>query len=270
MSSSRRRPPAVGAGSAEVVSIGIGGTRRPDYFRIACGQVAAARRVLGLDLSDFARFIGEATEWNPSPEGVAAWEDDVRPPGDVVLACIDITRGTVAATPPLLTAIPPGFDAGALSGPWVTSYAFMHAGSIRHHADVAHVAAESPSRIRAVNHPPEPRSEGRARSFRNEIEADLAGRHLIGQWRNTSDTRYYGTVQLAVLPAETVMHGYFSGLGSDIEVSTGYWKWARLAVPADADVAGMSLRDPAELHDLVMERTPNDPPLTLADVTEEP
>ena len=30
-----------------------------------------------------------------------------------------------------------------------------------------------------VNHPPEPRTQGRANPFRNQIEAELAGRHLI-------------------------------------------------------------------------------------------
>ena len=59
------------------------------------------------------------------------------------------------------------------------------------------------------------------RPFRNEIDAELAGRHLIGEWRNTSDTRYYGTMQLAVLPGEIVMEGYYAGVGSDVEVSTG-------------------------------------------------
>jgi hypothetical protein len=44
------------------------------------------------------------------------------------------------------------------------------------------------------------RTEGREKSpFRNEIDAQLASRHLLGYWRNTSDTRYFGLVHLAVL-----------------------------------------------------------------------
>ena len=158
-------------GSAEVVSIGVGGTRRPDYSRIACGQVAAARRKLGLDREDFARHIRELTGWDVLPETIAAWEDDVTPPGDVVLACADDAQGAPALASPLLAAVPPAFPAEALAGPWVTCYQFTHAGKTHHHADIAHVTAESDSRIRAVNHPPEPRSEGRRRPFRNEIDA---------------------------------------------------------------------------------------------------
>ncbi len=162
--------------------------------------------------------------------------------------------------------VPPSFPAGALSGPWVTCYQFSHAGQSRFHADIAHITAGPHGRIRAVNHPPEPRSQGRRRAFRNEIDAALAGRHLLGEWQNTSDTRYYGTLQLAVLPGETVMEGYFAGVGSDVEVSAGAWKWVRLELGPDAELAGIILREPAELHELVMTHSQIDVPLTLADV----
>lgn len=258
----------MGGGSAEVVSIGVGGSRRPDYSRIACGQVAAARHKLGLDHEDFARRIRELTGWDVLPETIAAWEDDVTPPGDVVLACADDAQGVPALALPLLAAVPPAFPAGALAGPWVTSYEFTHAGEVNYHADIAHVTAESDSRIRAVNHPPEPRSQGRRLAFRNEIDAALAGRHLIGEWQNLSDTRYCGALQLAVLPGEIVMQGHYTGVGSDIEVSRGFWKWVRLELDPDADLAGITLREPAELHHLVMTHTQIDMPLTLADVGE--
>ena len=146
----------------------------------------------------------------------------------------------------------------------MTSYEFIHAGKPHYHADIAWISAEAESRIRAVNHPPEPRSQGRGRPFRNEIEARLAGRHLVGEWQNTSDTRYCGGLQLAVLPGETVMQGHYTGVGSDIEVSQGIWKWVRLE--PDAGLTGIILRDPAELHDLVMSHSQPDVPLTLADV----
>jgi hypothetical protein len=172
----------------------------------------------------------------------------------------------------LLDSAPHSFSAATLAGPWVTCYQFMqHGETPRCHADIAHVTALSDRHIRAVNYPPEPRSEGRANPFRNEIEAQLAGRHLIGTWKNTSDTRYFGGVQLAVLPGETVMEGYFTGVGSDVHVSTGFWKWVCLD-PADAangTLAGVALRDPANLYDLAMNRSPYDSPLTLADVAEE-
>lgn len=266
--SGRRQRPAVG-GKASVVSIG---TRRPDYSSLACGQIAAARRHLALDHAAFARLIEDMLGWDVLPETIAAWEDDVTPPGDVLLACSVAAQGTSGLAVPLLTAVPPGFPAEALAGSWVTVYQFSHAGRPHCHADIAHVTAESGSRIRAVNHPPDPRSEGRGRSFRNEIEAALAGRHVIGEWQNTSDTRYCGSMQLAVLPGEIVMQGYYTGVGSDIEVSTGLWKWVRLDADSmpDTGLAGVTLRDPAALYDLVMSHGQIDVPLTLADVTEEP
>jgi hypothetical protein len=264
---SRQRQSAVGNGSAEVVSIGIGGSHRPDYSRLACGQVAAARRTLGLDLKDFTKLINEMTGWDVLPGAVSAWEDDVIPPGDVVVACSDIAQGAPILAEPLLASIPSAFPADALAGPWITTYEFAHAGKAHYHADIARIAAESGSRIRAVNHPPEPRSQGRRRGFRNEIEAQLVGRHLVGEWQNTSDTRYCGGLQLAVLPGEIVMEGRYTGVGSDVEVSEGFWKWVRLE--PDAGLAGVTLREPAELHNLVMTHTQIDVPLTLADVRED-
>jgi hypothetical protein len=255
----------VGGGSAEVVSIGIGGNHRPDYSRLASAQLAATRRVLEMDLPEFAALINDMTGSDFLPSAFAAWEDDVIPPGDVVFACFDATQGTPSLTLPLLAAVPPAFPAEALAGPWVTTYEFPHAGKPHYHADIASIAAEG-NRILALNHPPEPRSQGRRKSFRNEITASLYGRHLIGEWRNTSDTRYIGTLHLAVLPGEMVMHGRFTGVASDVAVSDGEWKWVRLEPGPDADLAEIVLRDPRELHDLVMGHEQIDVPLTLADI----
>jgi hypothetical protein len=58
-------------------------------------------------------------------------------------------------------------------------------------------------------------------SGRNEIDAQLANRHLIGCWKNSSDNRYFGVLHLAVLPGEAVMEGHYSGYESDVEVSKG-------------------------------------------------
>lgn len=171
------------------------------------------------------------------------------------------------ATGPL-DSTPAAFTADALTGPWLTVYRFLHHGeTTRSHADIAHVTAVSDRHVRAVNWPPEPRSEGRTNPFRNEIAARLAGRHLVGTWRNTSDTRYFGAIQLAVLPGETVMEGFFLGVGSDVAVSSGGWRWVRLD-PA-ADLTGVALRAPGLLYDLAAARSPYDPPLTLSDVTED-
>jgi hypothetical protein len=262
--SGRRHRPAAGGSNAAVVSIG---TRRPDYSGFACGQVAAARRALGLDHAGFAALIGGMLGWDVPPETAAAWEDDVTPPGDVVLACAVAAQGLPGPAVPLLVDRPPAFPVKALAGPWVTSYQFSHAGEPHYHADIAHVTAGPGDRIQAVNHPPEPRSEGRGRSFRNVISGRLSGRHLIGEWMNTSDTRYYGALMLAVLPGETVMDGPYSGVKSDVEVSTGRWRWVRLA-PGPVPPPGFTLRDPHELYDLVMNHSQYGVPLTLADVRE--
>jgi hypothetical protein len=170
--------------------------------------------------------------------------------------------------------VPHGFLADVLSGHWLTCYQFHHGGlddAPQHHADIARITAESDRCILAVNHPPEPRTEGRANPFRNQIAAELAGRHLVGQWRNTSDTRYFGSVHLAVLPGETVMDGYYTGVGSDIDVSVSRWRWARLELGSleGADLGEIVLREPAALYDLVMQRSQFDAPLALADVREE-
>jgi hypothetical protein len=122
--------------------------------------------------------------------------------------------------------------------------------------------------VRAVNHPPEPRTQGRANPFRNEIEAELVSRHLVGHWRNVSDTRYFGSVHLAVLPGETVMDGYYTGFASDVEVSTGRWRWLRLDAEA-AELDGLALRKPEDLMALVTLRSPAHPPLTVAEIRED-
>lgn len=166
----------------------------------------------------------------------------------------------------VLGPVPQGFPVARLEGVWLTAYEFPHDGRPHHHADLARVTALSGSGVRARNYPPEPRTEGRTTAFRNEIEAELAGRHLIGSWRNTSDTRYFGSLHLAVLPGETVMEGYFTGVASDITVSMGAWKWVRLD-PADG-VDAIELGDPVALHALVAERTQDSAPLTLAEVQE--
>ena len=132
--------------------------------------------------AEFAAHLGGLLGWSMSPATVERWERESTPPGDVVSACYAITHGDPGANVPLLAAVPPAFPAEALAGPWVTCYQFSHGGEVRFHADIAHVAIGPDGRVRAVNHPPEPRSEGRPRPFRNEIDAQLAGRHLIGEW----------------------------------------------------------------------------------------
>lgn len=253
--------------SAEVVSIARA-AYRPDYKRLASGHVANARGKLGMSHAEYADHLAALLGWRVTPEAVEHWERGSTPPGDVLLASVAAAQDVLLpeGTTSLLDPVPGGFPAGALAGQWVTAYQFAHAGMVRFHADIAHVTAVSERQVQVVNHPPEPRTQDRSSPFRNQIEGRLFGRHLIGTWRNSSDTRYYGSVQLAVLPGETVMDGHYTGLASDIEVSACRWKWVRLE---PGDMSGVILREPAAVWEKVMDRTQDDPPLTLADIREE-
>jgi len=175
-----------------------------------------------------------------------------------------------AAMGGVLDAVPPSFAADAVCGHWVTSYQFNHAGIAQHHADIACITG-SGHWVTATNHPPAPRSGDRASPFCNRIEAQILNRHLIGHWKNTSDTRYFGAVHLAVLPGESVMEGHCTGFASDIAVSTGFWRWVRLAPESvvAADLAAVILREPSALYALVMNHPQTAAPLTLAEVREE-
>jgi len=213
----------------------------------------------------YAEYLTGLLGWRVTPEAVENWEAGSTPPGDAVEACLAVSSGTPRPGL-LLEAVPGSFPASALAGPWVTAYQFSHAGMAHFHADIAHVTAEGDRAVRAVNHPPEPRTQGRSSPFRNEIEGRLFGRHLVGTWRNTSDTRYYGALQLAVLPGETVMDGHYTGVASDIEVSAHRWRWVRLEA---GDAATVALREPVRIYGLIMDRTQDDPPLTAAEIRED-
>jgi hypothetical protein len=263
MTTGRRRRPGEGGpgGSADVVSFAAWA----DYRHRASARVAGAREALGMTQAEFADHLAGLLGWRVAPATVGNWEGGSNPPGDVIEASIAIGGGAVAAAA-LLDSVPNSLPAGALAGPWVTAYQFTHRGRPHYHADVAHVTADSDRMVRAVNHPPDPRTQGRAVPFRNEIEARLYGRHLIGAWRNMSDTRYFGSLHLAVLPGETVMDGTYTGLASDIEVSAERWRWARLE---PGDLTGAVLREPSAIYELVMTRDQDDPPLTAADIRED-
>ena len=254
--------------STNIVSLTARAAWRPDFRGLASSQLRAVRDKTGLSRGDFAAHLSDLLGWHVDPDLIGPWEQGHgTPPSDVILAARHLA-GDEAPEPSgiLLTTVPHSFAAAELAGYWVTCYDFTHAGSRRYHADVALITAESERRIRASNHPPTPRTEGRAFPFLNEIEATLVNRHLIGCWRNTSDTRYFGSLHLAVLPGETIMEGYYTGFGSDIEVSEGRWKWARLEAGAAPEV---TLREPSILHGLVAERCQDDLPLAVTDIGEE-
>jgi hypothetical protein len=217
--------------------------------------------------AEFAGYLTAELGWEVTAEALAYWEDADAPPGDLVVACEAVT-GAAPAVAALLDGVPNSFAADTLAGPWVTVYEFAHAGKPMVHADIATVTAGSDRHVRAVNHPPEPRTEGRANPFRNEIAAELVSRHLIGHWKNTSDARYFGSLHLAVAPGETAMEGYYTGFASDVQVSFGWWRWARLD-PGGEPLDGLVLREPSCLRDLLRNRSPSDAPLSVADIRED-
>lgn len=256
----------------EVVDLRTRSTYQPDYGTIARQRILSARRALDLSAADFAAMLTPRVGWPVSAKVVEAWETNSVPPGDVLMAASSATATDSAGGEQLIGSvlglIPPSFSVETLSGYWVTSFTFSSGSTQRRHVDIAQIMAESDRFMTISNHPPAPRSEGRASPFCNDLEAQLTNRHVVGHWKNSSDARYFGTFHLAVLSGETVMTGYYTGFGSDVEVSTGPWKWVRLdeASVADVDVSAVNLRDPADIGVLVEDHSPYNPALTLADI----
>lgn len=178
--------------------------------------------------------------------------------------------GQVPARDGLLASVPPSFPAEVLQGAWVTSYTFSE--PPKRHVDVAHLTADGDRELRATNYPPQPRTEGHPVPFRNVIKGQLAGRHLVGYWRNDSDARYFGAFQLAAMPGENVLTGHYTGYANDIEVSRGRWIWVRLdpASLKGVDLDRVALRDPQDLAEMLAAHSqPYSLPLPLAAIVEE-
>jgi hypothetical protein len=244
---------------------------RADFKQLACQGLARARGKLGMERGDFAMMLTGLVGWDVTESHITSWEGGTAPPSDVLLAAASAENGSLIVPPDsLLGRVPPAFAAQDLVGYWVSSYKFTHAGKIHYHADVSYITAESDRHVQGVNHPPEPRTQGRSQGFRNAIEATLCLRHLIGQWRNDSDRRYFGAFQLAVWPGETVMVGYYTGLASDVKVSNSVWKWVRITSEGTSteDLSEVVLKEPAVIYGLVKKQTQNDPPLTWGDIRE--
>ncbi|MFE3057613.1 hypothetical protein [Nocardia sp. NPDC059239] len=161
----------------------------------------------------------------------------------------------------------PSLPPNVLTGCWVTTYRFDR---VRHHADIAVITPRGGRRITAANWPPQPRSEDQAAGFRNRVEAELCGRHLIGQWRNLSDSYYFGSLHLSVMPGEMMLSGYYTGFPHDMEVVAEQWKWVRIAPDSldGIDLAAVTLKAPALIYALLEDRSHTAGPMTLEDITE--
>jgi hypothetical protein len=168
----------------------------------------------------------------------------------------------------LLSSIAPAVDPGQLAGLWVTCYAFNRT---QHHVDLSTITVTNGD-VTAKNYPPEPRTEAHATGFRNDIEAGLFGRHLIGRWRNVNDSYFYGSLHFAVLPGETMLDGYYTAFVSDSDVVAERWRWVRVEPQSAAgvDLSTVVLGEPRRLYDAIVGRTRFDGPISLAQLTENP
>jgi len=162
----------------------------------------------------------------------------------------------------------PAVEPAQLAGLWVSGYVFD---GTKHHVDLSTIAVTN-NAVKARNYPPEPRPAAHASGFRNEIEADLFGRHLIGRWRNINDSYSYGSLHFAVLPGETMLDGYYTGYLSDSQVVAERWRWVRVE-PQSAegvDVNTVVLGEPRRIYDAIVGRSPFDAPIPLEQLTENP
>ena len=245
-------------------------TARPDWAE----RLVQLRVERGWSYRDLAQRLYRAAESDgqrqiPDVESIIRsirrWEAGANRPDERSQALLAfLYRAPLSPVGNALSQVPQSFPAAALAGWWVSAYRYRDEPPL-HHADLARVVAVADRHVTATNHPPEPRTDGRAAAFRNEVSAELVGRHLIGAWRNTSDTRYFGSLHLAVLPGETVMEGIYTGLATDIELSFARWRWVRLdPVTLDGvNVAAVTLRSPTEIHTLIERHSPRDGLLDL-------
>ena len=183
------------------------------------------------------------------------------------LAAIDAALKGTSPVESVLASIPSLFSAASLAGWWATTYTFSSEETVRHHADISELVAESGRWVRATNHAP--RTEGCKQPFLNEIEAEVANNHLIGHWRHRSDLRYFGAVHLAVLIGENVMEGHYTSFESGDATSVGPWKWVRLDLAgAPIDLKNVTLKDPAAVHEALRVLRAQDAPIALETIVE--
>lgn len=256
-------------------------TFRAEYDRVAL-QIAPELQNTAPSRAQYYRWLtGQLKGGTPYPDACRVLEsmfppwtakDLFGPPPASNSQQLRTDGGSGHAPVDLLGSVAHSFSAELLQGSWLTSYQFSEAQPPKLHVDIARVTVDSERQIRATNYPPEPRTEGHVVPFRNEIEALLTNRHLIGHWKNTSDTRYFGSVHLAVLPGEIVMEGYYTGYSNDIAVAIGRWKWVRLDPTSlsSVDLSEVVLREPRVLYGLIKDYTQYDAPLSLDAVAEEP
>jgi len=191
---------------------------------------------------------------------------------DQVPVFLTSVRQALMASAPmgnLLGNIPEGFSAEKLSGVWATSYKFLSKRKTAYHADLSRITAQSTRRVTISNRDVRARTSGRDAPFQNEIDAELVNRHLVGQWRNLSDTRYFGMIQLAIHTGENSMEGYYTGFDNDVTVTSGSWRWVRIDPKIIlTDVSAVKLAEPRQIFDLLGKRMSAGGVLQLSEIVE--
>ena len=165
------------------------------------------------------------------------------------LAVVKEALANAASEQSILADVKQDFPASKLAGQWATAYTFTSGNTATaYHADISIVVADSERRVRARNYAARTQNHD-LQAFENAIQAELVNRHLIGQWRNLSDERYFGAVHLAVLTGEAVMDGYYTSLSSDIVTNSGHWLWVRLKEAVAApELNTLRLKSPADVY----------------------
>src|SRR2546426_411822 len=242
-------------------------TFRAEYVR-AAGKIAPEMRNTAPSRAQYFRWLsGDLKGGLPWPDACRVLEAMFPPwKASELFALPEPELNPLRSRSNLLAAVAHSFSITALNGAWVTGYQFSQ--PARHHVDIAHVVAASDRVIRVENFPPEPRTEGHRAPYRNEIEAELVNRHLIGYWKNTNDARYFGALHLAVHPGEAVMEGFYTGFDSDVQVAIGPWKWVKLDPESlgGVDLSGVALQEPARLYGLLINHSQYNAPLTLNEI----
>jgi hypothetical protein len=251
-------------------------TFRVEYVRVA-GKIAPEMQRTAPSRAQYFRWLsGDLKGGLPYPDACRVLEAMFPPwKASELFALPTPELVEVARSDPLrsrshlLAAVARSFSITALNGAWVTGYQFSQ--PTKHHVDIAHVVAASDRAIRVENFPPEPRTEGHRAPYRNEIEAELVNRHLIGYWKNTNDARYFGALHLAVLPGEAVMEGFYTGLDSDIQVGIGPWKWVKLDPESlgGINLSRVALQEPAKVYGLLTNHSQYDAPLAVNEILED-
>ncbi|GBE67801.1 hypothetical protein MFM001_42630 [Mycobacterium sp. MFM001] len=167
----------------------------------------------------------------------------------------------------LLASVAPSVAPAILEGLWVTGFIFD---ANQRHIDLSAITVTD-NGLTARNYPPEPRAENHSSGFRNDIEAGVFGRHVIGHWRNINDSYFYGCIHLAVLPGETVLDGYCTAFVSDTQVVAEPWRWVRVDPRSTqgVDLATVKLADPRRLYDAIAAHTRFDGAIPLDQLTED-